>query len=160
MRKEEIVPISKIEEKRPRTDGKVRATRVFILRSALLTLLAPFSVSFPPPIGLGEVLREVRFQDIYPKNDRARPLRRSSRRVVKRHETSRLNCSRTNLDWGPRRSSARCAHGRLGMVMNGPRLAGRLAVVAPYHATDFFHYGKLGPNATSTRRSRLHRPLA
>jgi len=52
------------------------------------------------------------------------------------------------------------ALGWSGMVMNGPRLADRLAVVAPYHATDFFHYGKLDPNATSTRRSRLHRPLA
>lgn len=71
-------------------------------------------------------------------------------------EKSRLNCPRESRR-GLRRASARCALDRPGMVMNGPRLAGRLAVVAPYHATDFFHYGKLGPNATSTRRSRLHR---
>lgn len=68
-------------------------------------------------------------------------------------EISRLNCPRENLDWD---WSDRCALGWPRMVMNGPRLAGLLAVVAPYHATDFFHYGKLGPNATSTRRSRLH----
>jgi len=71
-------------------------------------------------------------------------------------ELSRLNCPGISIGT---RAIVRPLPARLRprMVMNGPQLAGLLAVVAPYHATDFFHYGKLGPNATSTRRSRLHR---